>query len=415
MPDSRKPERIDPGQIDLRQIDLGLLFPAIEATRRSLRRLDDEHVPPKLRDVASRSGRLPTPLMRRLLAELDSSDWLRAEASEELGAGDDTASSLFLLRPEGWQQAFRDLIDRDASASEESRARRLEGDLKRALERASRLEVSLAQAKQRDQKAASILQERLEAESRKRDRALAAQQAVMERQRKETADLQAKAAELVLENAVMLERIETLRIAQRKRSEPVSIARPEPAWAPRDPVELAQHLDDIMAAARVPVVFSGAEADESARPDIHLPAAIRPDRAEAIQWLLDLSEPVTVAIDGWNAAHQMRSPPAAPERDRVIEAARRIAIASNARRAVMVVFDSSQGIEAFSTRELEVRFVPSADDELINLALARPAGLIVITSDRRVREAIESAGAVGLWSEALIDWLNSAGRRTFGT
>ena len=40
-------------------------------------------------------------------------------------------------------------------------------------------------------------------------------------------------------------------------------------------------------------------------------------------------------------------------------------------------------------------------------------GLVVITSDRRVREAVEKAGAVGLWSEALIEWLKTGGKRTF--
>jgi hypothetical protein len=145
-----------------------------------------------------------------------------------------------------------------------------------------------------------------------------------------------------------------------------------------------------------------------------LPAAVRPDHAESIYWLIDLPETAIVAIDGWNAAHQLKSPPGAAERDRVIEAARRIAIASRGRRSVLVVFDSRQGTDSFSTKELEVKFVPSADDELINQARAAPAGLIVITSDRRVREAVEQAGAVGLWSEALIDWITTAGRRTFG-
>lgn len=391
-----------------------MLRPAIEAARRSLRRLDDEHVPPKLREIAGRSGRLPAPLVRRLVTELDSSEWLRAEAAGELGAADNTASSLFLRRPEGWLQALKELADRDAAEAEESKARRLEVDLQRALDKASRLEVSLAQAKQRDEKAAFVLRERLEAEARKRERALAAQQAVLEQQRKNAADLEARASELALENAAMLDRIEAFRKAQRKKIEPVSVPRPEPAWAPRDPVELARHLDDIMTAALIPVLSKGGAPSGPSATAVSLPAAIRPDNAEAMRWLLDLTQPVTVAIDGWNSAHQMKSPPAAPERDRVVEAARRIGIASNGRRTVMVIFDSSQGIEAFSTRDLEVRFVPSADQELIDLANAHPAGLIVITSDRRVREAIESAGAVGLWSEALIDWLNSAGRRTFG-
>ena len=77
------------------------------------------------------------------------------------------------------------------------------------------------------------------------------------------------------------------------------------------------------------------------------------------------------------------------------------------------VFDSSQLGESFSADDVAVTFVASADEELIEMANRDGTGLVVITSDRRVREAVEQAGAVGLWSEALIDWLETGGRRTF--
>jgi hypothetical protein len=124
--------------------------------------------------------------------------------------------------------------------------------------------------------------------------------------------------------------------------------------------------------------------------------------------------PTLVAIDGWNAAHLLMSPPDAATRDRILEAARRIKIASTGKRGVRVVFDSSQTAESFVASEIEVLFVPSADDELIEMADRDPSGLVVITSDRRVREAVERSGAVGLWSEALVEWLQTAGRKTFG-
>jgi hypothetical protein len=31
--------------------------------------------------------------------------------------------------------------------------------------------------------------------------------------------------------------------------------------------------------------------------------------------------------------------------------------------------------------------------------------MVVVTSDRRVREEAEAAGAVGLWSQALVEWM----------
>jgi rRNA-processing protein FCF1 len=53
---------------------------------------------------------------------------------------------------------------------------------------------------------------------------------------------------------------------------------------------------------------------------------------------------------------------------------------------------------------VEVSFPASADEALIELA-GQQANLVVITSDRRVREEAGRRGAVGLWGEALIDWL----------
>lgn len=403
-----------PGMAPATQFDPSLLGPAIEAARRSLRRLDEEHVPPKLRDLASRSGKLPIPLARRLLAELNSSDWLRAEAAEELDPDVDRASSLFLLRPEGWQEELRELSARETNADQAAKARKLESDLRRALEKMMRLEGSVARSKEREAKAASSAKEKVEAEVVKRERALTAQQVTLDHLRKEKAELEARVAALAEDKADLIGRLEILRSVQRRKTGPTPAREPIFGWAPRDPVDLARRLDDVMAAALVPVKAVGPEEAVSSPSRLSLPAAIRPDHAESIHWLLDLPETAMVAIDGWNAAHQLKSPPGSGERDRVVEAARRIAIASNGRRAVLVIFDSSQGVESFSTKEFEVRYVPSADEELITLAAGRPAGLIVITSDRRVREAVESAGAIGLWSEALIDWLNTAGRRTFG-
>ena len=130
---------------------------------------------------------------------------------------------------------------------------------------------------------------------------------------------------------------------------------------------------------------------------------------------MSLPDQIAVAIDGWNAAHLLQSPPVPATRNRIIEAARRLVLASAGRRRVTAVFDSSQLGESFSADDVAVTFVASADEELIEMANRDGAGLVVITSDRRVREAVEQAGAVGLWSEALIDWLETGGRRTFRT
>ena len=73
----------------------------------------------------------------------------------------------------------------------------------------------------------------------------------------------------------------------------------------------------------------------------------------------------------------------------------------------VVVFDSS--VEEFSApadRRVRLVFAPSADEWIIETA--GPA-TVVVTSDRRVREAAQQSGAIGLWSEALTAWI-TAGR-----
>jgi hypothetical protein len=165
----------------------------------------------------------------------------------------------------------------------------------------------------------------------------------------------------------------------------------------------------------MPVGGSTSVGDPPATTDLRLPTGVRPDHAEAIDWLTSVPTAVRVAIDGWNAAHQLASPPTAAERDRIVEAARRLDLASRGPRRIQVVFDSSDLIDQRTTKHYEVLFVPSADEQLIAEARENPVGLVLITSDRRVRETAEAAGAVGLWSEALVDWLKLRGRRTFGS
>ncbi|MGF1666844.1 MAG: hypothetical protein ACFCVC_11310, partial [Acidimicrobiia bacterium] len=98
--------------------DPRLIRPALEAARKALRLLDEEHVPIGLRRVVAASGRrLPAPLERTLIDHLERLDWLRAEAAGHL---DDrhTASVLFLERPDGWEEtaAALEAVRNDATA-----------------------------------------------------------------------------------------------------------------------------------------------------------------------------------------------------------------------------------------------------------------------------------------------------------
>ncbi len=58
--------------------------------------------------------------------------------------------------------------------------------------------------------------------------------------------------------------------------------------------------------------------------------------------------------------------------------------------------------------EVEARFAAEedlADDEIVNLVASARGGVIVVTSDRDLRERTEKLGALTLWSEALNDWM----------
>ena len=393
------------------------LGPALEAARRALRQLDNEHIPAGLRVIAARSGKLPSPLARRLLEALDESDWLRAEAVAAWPAIDVDSpdprlrsSALFLLRPPGWDDARPNLeekMDGDAVA------RKLSAELNKAKRRIRRLENELAKAGERAGAWEELLQsklahqaERLGKERKRRDLEIRQMELAM-------ADLRARLDQTEQARTALTADLERLRKKQPRTLPPESRRRPV-AWEPRAPLELARHLDDLAAAGTVPPRSASVEAPESLVVGVQLPTGLRPDRPEAIEWLLGQPQGIVVAIDGWNAAHLLSSPPTVAERLRVVEAGRRLGTASRGRRRVMVVFDSQEGSEQISNPEVEIIYVSSADQEILEMAERATSPLVVISSDRRVREESEAAGAVGLWSEALIDWLRIGGRRTFG-
>ena len=399
-------------------IDSELLSEALAAARRALRRMDDKDIPARLRDIASRSGRLPAPFTKRLLAELEASDWLRAEAMAEIDpAGDgslESASFLFLARPDGWAERIEALATGRRDALERSEIKRLETELRRAVAKAGRLEQKLDQAERREQEAAGGIEERLAAAAAAQRRSNAKLKSVREALNSQLSSAAEEVSQLTAENVDLRQKLEAARSGRGKTMASPKPTKIEGAWSLDKPTALARHLDDINRALVV-APAKPVKSTPAAKPVrlSGLPAGVSPDRAEAIVWLLGVPGLVRVAIDGWNAAHLIKSPPVPATRNRIIEAARRLILASTGKRRVTAVFDSSQLGETFSADEVVVTFVASADEELIRMARRDATGLVVITSDRRVREAVEKAGAVGLWSEALIEWLKTGGRRTF--
>jgi hypothetical protein len=400
--------------------DPELLAGALEAARKALRRMDDKDIPAKLRGIASRSGRLPAPFAKRLLAELDASEWLRAEAMAEIdsepedGPEQESASVLFLTRPENWVDRIEALVTGHRAAGERSEINRLETELRKEVARAGRLEQKLALAERREQEVAGGVEERLAAAAAAQRRSRAKMKSTREKLASQISSSEEEVGRLAAENADLRQKLNAARSGRGKSTASPKPRKVEPAWSLDKPAALARHLDDLNRSLVVPP----AKADKSV-PAVQPtrlsgpPPGVSPDRAEAIVWLLGIPGMVHVAIDGWNAAHLIKSPPVPATRNRIIEAARRLILASSGKRQVTAVFDSSQLGESFSADDVVVTFVGSADEELIKMAKLDAIGMVVITSDRRVREAVEKAGAVGLWSEALIEWLKTGGRHTF--
>jgi hypothetical protein len=117
---------------------------------------------------------------------------------------------------------------------------------------------------------------------------------------------------------------------------------------------------------------------------------------------------VLVAIDGWNVAFQMEEAPDADTQLRVVAGARRLAAGSKGFKRVTVVFDSAVASNQLMQQGVDIRYVPSADEEAIELAGRSKTPVVVITSDRRVREEVERSRGVGLWSEAFVAWLGGS-------
>jgi hypothetical protein len=282
----------------------------------------------------------------------------------------------------------------------------------KAERRVERLESMLAEAEERLRQSEASVAERLREQADRLARNKSRELLEFEQLQRMVGDLERRLTEVTIERDGL---------AKGVASTPSRAVPPPPrpphrpgAWELGTPLELARHLDDLVAAGAVLPVETVSPEGALRSGSIRLPQGLAPDRAEAIYWLIDQPAALMVAIDGWNAAHMLVSPPDLEARSRIVEAGRRLAVASVGKRRVIVMFDSREGNEHHRYPEVEVTFVDSADEGILELARTTTAPLVVVTSDRRVREGAEAAGAVGLWSQALIDWLQTGGRRTFG-
>ena len=395
-----------------------VLGKALDLARSVLHDLEADQIPAKLRKVAAHAGDLTPPLAERLAREIDRLDWLRERAvaawpeADPSAEGPERPSALFLVRPEGWAADLIKAVGESAAAAGTEAAGR--GD-RLARGRAHDLMVAKDKVKAL-QKTLDSLRSELGEERRAR---LAPERARRAAESKEAAAEGRAADQRAAETARLVGRIEALQAeleAAREEARGLRRARAEAAarleemrsggaWADRSPVELARHLDDLMAQARRAAAAGLPEPDGHDAPV--LPPGVRPDTAEAIDSVLRLPGRVGVVVDGYNAglAFGEGSPPEV--RSRLEDLLRRIRTLGGPSMTLTVVWDSASE-EPVPRRPngLDVRFAPPgvpADDVVVAIA-TDSRRCVVITNDRDVRERAERTGALALWSDALVAW-----------
>lgn len=375
-----------------------LLEDAVGAAHRALQRLSDTDVPAGLRTVraASRKRSLPPPLRRTLLEHLEE-PWLRELAIAELVGGDE-AGKLFLARPEGWEKRLSELADarqvaqrareEAESAAEVSRLRAINADLGERLEAANGRIAELERRLADDRRLEAIKHRLKEAE-----RTVHHVQSDLAGANQREADLEAALAEADDKIGALRARL------ARSTSEPVD--RPRIVFGRGDPIETARLLDELVETLRP---FHDRPEPELSRPVLRLPAGIRPDLPEAIDWLLHLDRRIVLVVDGHNVAHDL-SVPDRTTRDRIVWSVARIQRLADGPVTAVVFFDTPEGAESYRNARVSVRYVPEADDAIVELVSTTANDCVVITTDKELRERAAEHGAITLWGTAFSSWI----------
>lgn len=408
-------------------LPLELLQPAFKAVRKALRDLDPEDVPAVLRKIAGQSGRrLPPPLARKLAERLDEDDWLRGKAAEA-GADLDpespdparAVSALFLLRPDGWEERAREAAEHRTAGVQQG----LVANLQRTV---ADLEQQLEAAKEKERVVRQRAQEAEVGAERKSQAARAAVETARAEERAASRDLQNAHRRLAERHERLVSDLEeagdhiaTLRdelLRARRAGKDASKSTGPQVWGVRDPLEIARLLDEIVEAVRPDAVATAPEAIEEEQPaTFAFPPGMSPEGKDAVSWLVSYQEPFSLIVDGYNVTflldEESFTEPAA--RERLNEGLARFRRAASAPTQVIVVYDSAQSGGVSSSvgpGGIEVRFTEAglaADDDILSLAGAAAGRVAVISTDRRVREGAEETGALGLWSQAMVEWIEA--------
>lgn len=386
---------------------------ALRAARKALRDLDDDQIPASLRPVAaSAARRLPPPLAGALIRDLDRFEWLRRKAVEAWPGIDeapqaDAASAAFLLRPDGWEKTISSAGSERSERDLATRVEMLEKqvtDLQYQLgvekERVDKARADLAEAERQARRQSGELGRKVhEASGAERASRLAAESTLREL---EPQLEQARADLAEADDRVAFLRDELLR-ARRSSPGERDETRPD-VWSSRSPAELATLLDQVMAHATPDAVPDEMLTDAPAL-GLTLPVGIRPDAGAAIDWLLEQGEPFVMIVDGYNVAHRWSPPLSREDLNHRLARVRRLATAPV---RLEVVYDSTLSGGGQSGRGpggIDIHFTQRgviADEEIIDRASRTEGNVVVVSSDREVREG--ASNALCLWGQAVEEW-----------
>ncbi|HTN81887.1 MAG TPA: NYN domain-containing protein [Acidimicrobiales bacterium] len=366
--------------------------------------------------------KMPATAMPALRKALDTDDAFRERVAGVITPGViDEASTLFLTRPDGWEDELEQLgaarsqaeVDAQEAKAEKSAQRKLksaEAARVKAEERVKDLSLELDRAK------AALEQERVA----RRQAETTAHNVTwdVDNLRKRVRELEAAAAAWDDERAELMHR---------------AVASPEPSAPPIEPVAApdlgpvvdalqaardafdaaARAVDDALAATPVP---SGepALAERRIRPQKHmrrpvpLPGGVRDDSDEAARFLLRLRHVITI-VDGYNVAKRAwpELPSLVDQRDRLID--RLIGVHASTRSEIRIVFDGTQagGSVGSKNQPITVQFTEAgvtADDEILRIVpmVPRERPVVVASSDREVADGARRLGANVISAEQLL-------------
>lgn len=394
-----------------------VLAGAVAAGRSVLRNLDIKEIPSPLARVAAyQGGRLPPPLAAALLREIDENEWFREKVAGDWDGGEDDPAGPFLNRSPGWWLTVAEAVGAAMAGSEDRQLQGLQADLAKteakraAAVRKAKEHKREAERVRRDAKAA------VEAARNAAEAKVSSELGAASSVREELVQLKAELVQLQEDHHRLLEAFATLRgrfARDRAGGSAETKSGGMSGSLPSDPVRLARMLD-LQAAefGRNPDRGSEAATAAPSAERLLLDPGIRPDSADAMRWLIGLERPAVVLVDGYNAQfHVDRADfSSGAARRHLIEALKRLRTISAAKHRFVVVYDSTlpgERVARTSLGGVEVRFAPEdriADEEIVDLA-SHLQRVVVISSDRAVREGAEADGALVLWSEALAEWL----------